>query len=257
VSKEFTNGARTRFKCGRHRRFSGGVSRAVHTPQSIQLWARFSPLLLVFSFLGATQPLTLTVQIPSAMKIASATAGSTEPKATVQGKVSDHAVVFENLAADSSYDVRLDLADGNVVQGVNLGWYDEEPANPDAGALTDDDRAAIREIIDVPSFYNKSDILAVRGDHARATVLVQLVRDKDFYNGKGEVIWRVELWYFEEDFGGWEKVAQQNQILRRERFKTHDAFQSAVAKLKWAPELGGIVISRDQAPRVVKLDLHR
>jgi hypothetical protein len=191
------------------------------------------------------------------MKLTSATATSTEPKASVPGTVSDQSVAFENLTPDASYDVRLDLANGDVIQGANLGWYDEEPAKTDAGELTDDDRAAIKEIIGVPSFYNKSDILAVRGDHSRATVLVQLVRDKDFYNGKGEVIWRVELWYFEEDFGGWEKVAQQNQILRRQRFKTHDAYQSAVARLKWAPELGGILISRDQPRRVVKLDWHQ
>ena len=180
------------------------------------------------------------------MKVSSATATSAEPKVSVAGTVSAQAVLFENLAADASYDVRLDLADGVAMQGVDLGWYDEEPARPDAGELTDDDRTAIKAIINVPSFYNKSEILAVRGDHSRASVLVQLVRDKDFYHGTGEVIWRVELWYFQEEYGGWEKVAQQNKILRRERFKTHDAFEAAVAKLKWAPELGGIIMSREQ-----------
>ena len=207
-------------------------------------------------FVGGSPPLSLTVETPAGMKVSSATATSPEPKVNAAGKVSDQTAVFANLAANASYDVRLDLADGGVTQGVNLGWYDEEPAKPDAGEFTDDDRAAIKAIIDIPSFYNKSDILAVRGDHSRATVLVQLVRDKDFYNGKGEVIWRVELWYFEEEFGGWEKVAQQNQILRRERFKTHDALEAAIAKLKWAPELGGIYMSPEQPQKVVKSDVH-
>jgi hypothetical protein len=218
-------------------------------------WFRFLPLVFLL-FIGGSPRLSLIVQTPAGVKVSSATATSTEPKATTAGTISGQTVVFDKLAADASYDVHLDLADGGVIQGVDLGWYDEEPAKPDAGEFTDDDRAAIKTIIDVPSFYNKSDILAVRGDHSRATVLVQLVRDKDFYHGKGEVIWRVELWYFQEEFGGWEKVAQQNRILRRERFKTHDAFEAAVAKLTWAPELGGIIMSRDQAQKIVKLDGH-
>src|SRR6202020_696058 len=128
----------------------------------------------------------------------------------VSGSVSDHGASFQNLSTDIVYDVRLDLADKSVVQGVNLRWYDDDPAKADAGELTDDDRTAIKAIVDVPSFYNHSDILALRGTHQRATALVQLVRDKDFYNGSGQIVWRVELWYFEEEFGGWEKVAQQN-----------------------------------------------
>jgi len=184
----------------------------------------------------------LTVQTPPTLKIAAAVATGDGGKTTIQGSVNEHAVLFPNLSTDATYDVRLDRAAKKVIQGVNLDWYDDEPAKPDVGELTDDDRAAIKAIIDVPSFYNHSEILAIRGDHSRATVLVQLVRDKDFYNGSGEVVWRVELWYFEEELGGWEKVAQQNRVLRRERFKTHDAFEIAVGNLKWEPALGGIHI---------------
>ncbi len=212
--------------------------------------------LLAMAFLGAERPLSLTVKTPAGMKISSATATSAEPKSVASGVVGDQSVFFDKLIAHASYDVHLELADGSVIQGVDLGWYNDEPPKPYPGELTDDDRAAIKAIVDIPSFYNKSDILAVSGDHTRATVLVQLVRDKDFYNGKGEVIWRVELWYFEEEFGGWEKVGQQNRVLRRERFKTRDAFDAAVAKLKWAPELGGILMSHEEEQKVVKLKAH-
>lgn len=215
----------------------------------------FLPLIALV-LVGADRPLSLTVRAPAGMRIAAATATSTEPKGSTSGSVGDQAVVFANLAANVVYNVRLELADGAIIQGVDLGWYNDEPARPYPGELNDDDRAAIKAIVDDPSFYNKSDILALRGDHSRATALVQLVRDKDFYNGKGEVVWRVELWYFEEEFGGWEKVGQQNRVLRRERFKTHDAFEAAVAKLKWAPELGGILMSHDDEQKIVTLKAH-
>ena len=106
-----------------------------------------------------------------------------------------------------------------------MDWYNDDEAKENAGAITDDDRQQIQAILDVPSFYNKSEILALQGDHDRATGLVRLIRDKDFYAGKGEIIWRVEVWYFKYQHGGWEKVAQQNKILRRERFKNRDDYE--------------------------------
>jgi hypothetical protein len=211
------------------------------------------PLLLP-ALIAADRPASLMIQTPPNLKIASAIACGIGGKNAVSGSVSDQGIRFQNLSTDIPYDVCLNLADKTVLQGVNLSWYDDEPAKPDAGDLTDDDRTAIKEIIDVPSFYNHSDILAIRGSHDRATVLVQLVRDKDFYNGAGQIVWRVELWYFQEEFGGWEKVAQQNRVLRRERFKTHDAYEAAVAALHWEPALGGLQIPAACGQLTVKLN---
>lgn len=198
---------------------------------------------------------SLTVQTPADLKVASGVA--TALKTDVRGEVGEQGVVFEKLSAQTPYDVKLTLADGGVIQGVDLSWYDAEPAKTDAGELTDDDRSAIADIVHVPSFYNKSDILALQGDHDRVVALVQLVRDKDFYNGKGQIIWRVELWYFHDDFGGWEKVDQQNKIIRRERFKSREEYDAAVGKLKWAPELGGIRLSADDRGTTLKLEDHK
>ncbi len=79
---------------------------------------------------------------------------------------------------------------------------------------------------------------------------MRLQRDKDFVGNTGdEIVWRIELWYFKNQHGGWEAVAQQNKVLRRERFKTREAYRSATEKLKWTPELGGIRIAKDQ-PRL-------
>jgi hypothetical protein len=198
--------------------------------------------LLAGLLLAADRPGSLTVQTPPELKIATATATDIAGKNPVTGTINDEGAVFQNLSNDIAYDVRLDLADKTTIRGVNLDWYDDEPAKPDAGELTDDDQKAIKAIVEVPSFYNRSDILAVRGTHERATILVQLIRDKDFYNGSGEIVWRVELWYFREEFGGWEKVAQQNRVLNRERFKSRDPFNAAVANMKWEPALGGLKI---------------
>ena len=136
----------------------------------------FIALVPALAVVGAQRPLSLTVRTPAGMQISAATATSTEPKGNATGTIGDQSVVFANLAANVVYDVRLELADGGVIQGVNLGWYDDEPPKPYPGELTDDDRAAIKAIVDVPSFYNNSEILAVQGDHSRATALVQLVR---------------------------------------------------------------------------------
>jgi hypothetical protein len=210
--------------------------------------------LLACLFVAADRPASLTIQTPPTLKIAAAVATEKDAKTTVPGSITDHGVLFPNLSTAKTYDIRLDQADKRIIQGVNLDWYDDESAKPDVGELSDDDRAAIKAIIDVPSFYNHSEILAIRGDHSRATVLVQLVRDKDFYNGSGEVVWRVELWYFKEEFGGWEKVAQQNRVLRRERFKTHDAFEAALGNVKWEPALGGIHIAAADGQLTITLN---
>jgi hypothetical protein len=215
-------------------------------------------LALIAATLGAGgKDLSLTIQTPADLQVASAVASSASAKTDVPGEVSEHAVLFENLQPKTSYDVKLTLSDGGVIQGVDLSWYDSELAKADAGDLSDEDRSAISDIVHVQSFYNKSDILALRGDHDRAVALVQLVRDKDFYNGKGQIVWRVELWYFQEEFGGWEKVDQQNKIVRRERFKTREEYDAMVGKLKWAPELGGIRLSADEGQKNLKLEEHK
>ena len=95
----------------------------------------------------------------------------------------------------------------------------------------------------VLSFFNHSDPLIVRGTHDRAVMLVDLRRDSAFHSDAGdEVIWRPELWYFEDHHGGWEKVQQTDRNLRRERFPTAAAYHAVVDHLRWVPELGGLKV---------------
>jgi hypothetical protein len=161
---------------------------------------------------------------------------------------------FENLPPDTPCDIKITLADDRILQGVNLASYRPDAPKPDAAPLDDDDRKAITDLIHNPkAFENKQNILFMKGDNTRATVLVELIRDKDFHASGGNIIWRIELWYFENQFGGWAKVAQQNKVLRRERFKDKAAYDAAVSKIKWIPQLGGIKLAKDKPTTEITL----
>ena len=186
----------------------------------------------------------LAVEVAGKQEPASAVAVASGVKVETEGKVDGRTVVFEGLLPDTPYDVRVVLKDGTVLQGVDMAWYNEEPADEEAGEITDDDREQINGILGVTRFYNKVVVLALRGDHDRATALVRLVRDTEFYGDKGgEIVWRIELWYFKNQYGGWEAVGNQNKVLRRERFRSKAAYDADAGKIRWTPELGGVRVT--------------
>lgn len=127
------------------------------------------------------------------------------------------------------------LKDGTILLGVNLRWY--IAAKPDPQPISDEDRSEITELLTVASFYDRAVLLHLEGDGQRAVGLMELIRDRDFHAGKGEVIWRAEVWYFEFQNGGWAKVSQQNKLLDRQRFKSADDYASYVKKLRFVPKL--------------------
>jgi hypothetical protein len=196
----------------------------------------------------------LRIELPAKMMPRSAEATATVVKLKTDGQVDGQTINFTNLLPDTPYTVKITMEDGTTWQGVDLAWYNAEPAHPEAGPITDDDLAEIRSIItDVPSFYNKCSVVDVAGNHDRATVLVQLVRDKDFHAGAKEVIWRMELWYFKFEAGGWAIVPQQNKVLQRIRFHSHEAYHRETAKIKWMPKLGGIRLAKDKPLTVIAI----
>src|SRR5437588_8129909 len=98
----------------------------------------------------------LILQLPERMSAKSAAAANRDLKLTTPGIVNGATVTFPRLLPTIPYDVRIDLAEGSVLQGVDLGWYTEEPAKKDAGPLKDEDREQIRAIVqDIKDFYNK------------------------------------------------------------------------------------------------------
>jgi hypothetical protein len=211
------------------------------------------PLILfgtITSVIASSFAGTLTVVAPPGRTIAQADAKLADGTPIKPNDVGKRAT-FTTPSTNASATVNATLSDGTDVRGIDLSWYSDEPADPDAGALSDDDRESIRAIVqDVPSFYNRGTVLHLAGDHARAVALVELVRDTDFHAAGGNVVWRVELYYFKFQYGGWEKVQQQNKVVRRERFKSVDEFKAQTGKLKWAPELGGIRVGGDERKRV-------
>lgn len=193
------------------------------------------------------------VRLPKDAKAKSAVATAPALKLETPGKIDGQVIHFDNLLTDTAYDVRVTLDDGTILQGVDLAWYDLEPAKKDAGEPSDEDRKQINSLVsDIPRFYNKNEILSLSGDHDRAVGLVRLLRDKEFYGNSGEeIVWRIEVWYFKNQYGGWEAVSQQNKVLRRERFKTRAAFREATEKLKWTPALGGVHVPKGRKERLI------
>jgi hypothetical protein len=167
-----------------------------------------------------------------------------DEKATCSGTVAGDTVTYADFKPGVAYEARITLADGTVLQGVDLGWYSRVPDRPHPDPLTDDDRQQMADVLaKVLSFYNHTEQVLLRGTHDRAVMLVDLRRDSPFHSDKGnEVIWRPELWYFENHHGGWEKVQQTDRVLRRERFPTSAAYHAVVDHLRWVPELGGLKV---------------
>ena len=178
------------------------------------------------------------------------------------------------LAASALADVTVVLPDGQVLKadvqpgrplevhskdgtrliGVDMSWYAPVPQTAAKPAeLSDDDRKNIQELCTVPSFYDRCEILLLAGNADRAVALMQLVRDRDFYAGKGEVIWRAELWYFEFQNGGWAKVSQQNKVLDRQRFASREKYLEYVRPIRFLPKLGARAIKTSEKDTRIEL----
>lgn len=122
-------------------------------------------------------------------------------------------------------------------EGVTMAYH--RPILP-TEAITDEDKQWMKDFIEkTPQFYDKCRILWMAGDHKHATLLVELLRTRDFHSGQnGEVIFRTELWYFENLFGGWAKDKNTERVISRWRGPGN----TAPACWQYVPQLGGITI---------------
>jgi hypothetical protein len=164
---------------------------------------------------------------------------------------------FEELPGDATYDLVVRTADGRRYEGIDLSFVDarllrlaerrrEKLGLPPARTYAFGPRDA-KEIVDwiegaaKRDFLELSRVLYVKGDGPRATVLLERMRTRPDYTGVALYIWRVELWYFAEQFGGWQKLDNQARMLRRERLP---AAQWRKLHVEYLPELS-VFISRD------------
>ncbi len=140
--------------------------------------------------------------------------------------------IFGDLPGDARYDIIIETTDGRRIEGIDLDFVDARllrlaelrrealglPAPPARTFTRADADAILHVVADSQDFADTRRVLYVSGDGPRATALVELIRAREFHaSGRGELIWRVELWYFQYAAGGWQKVANQERVLRRER----------------------------------------
>jgi hypothetical protein len=152
-------------------------------------------------------------------------------KATGQFTVKD-------LPGDSTYDIGVKLKDGRAIEGIDLSALDSRMLRlaeirrkalgrpPEEQHVFDqeDANALLQFAEDLKSndFMDRGRVLYLAGHGRRATMLVELMRTREFYDQKNtgqgaQLIWRIEMWYYEYEHGGWERVANQERVLRRER----------------------------------------
>lgn len=154
------------------------------------------------------------------------------------------------LLPGRTYDLIVWTQDGSRLvrwEGVTMDYH--RPIKRD-GEYTKEDRAWLDEFLGkTPQFYDKCRALWIAADHKHATVAVELARTAPFYADKGgEVIYRVELWYFENLFGGWAKDKNTERVIARWRGKG-----DKLPAWQYVPQLGGIPI--DEAGKFQRVEV--
>lgn len=99
------------------------------------------------------------------------------------------------------------------LEGVNLKvpCFDYEEEQP----LAKEDIETIKKTaLSLNKFENEIEILTVAGNIQHAAVVLNKKRTTPFYESKpGEMIWRLELWHFENPDETWIKVQEEFAIV--------------------------------------------
>jgi hypothetical protein len=178
------------------------------------------------------------------------------------------AFTVPNLLSGQHYDLIVWTQPAGLAAGANSAlcrWEGcamdyHRPIVPDQPA-SDEDTKWLKEFVATePQFANKARVLWMAADHRHATLLVELIRDTEFHSGgSGEIIYRVELWYFENLFGGWAKDKNTERVLARWR-GPGETFPPALlgghgGGWQFVPALGGVEPSADPGGSPLKLAL--
>ena len=156
----------------------------------------------------------------------------------------------DHLLPGRAYDLIVWTTDarGQVARWEGACMDFHRPILPSTPATAEDRKAIEALITDPPQFYDKIRPLRIAADHQHATVLVELIRTRDFHSERGgrggEVIYRVELWYFENLFGGWAKDNNTEKVLVRVRGNPVTLQQN----WQFLPETGGFVAQSPAPP---------
>jgi len=139
---------------------------------------------------------------------------------------------FEGLPGDATYDLGIVTSEAARIEGIDLAWHEARllrlarlrreqlglPAPRPHEFTAGDARELLRYVKDLKDFTDVRRVLYVQADGPRATMLVEVMRVRDFYAKAGDqMIWRMELWYFRYRYGGWERLANVERVLERHR----------------------------------------
>ena len=139
--------------------------------------------------------------------------------------------VFKSLPGEASYDVCVKTTDGRELEGIDLDFLDarmlrlaaerrkrlELPPEAPHEFSVEDVNLIVKQLTSLREFMEIHRPLYVEGHGKWATVLIEMMRTRKHYAGGDRLIWRVELWYMEYRHGGWEKIGNQERVLRRLR----------------------------------------
>ena len=165
-------------------------------------------------------------EVASISLISRQTGASAEPSTFEQasGEFS-----FVGLPGDATYDVVITTASGRSLEGIDLSFVDARllrladvrreqlgvPAEEPQRFTQADADAIMRYVQDLQGFMELRRPLYIAGHGRRATLLVETMRTREFHESDGNIVWRIELWYFEHHGGRWARLDNQSRLLRR------------------------------------------
>ena len=170
--------------------------------------------------------------------------------------------LFKHLPGDASYDLCFRTRDGREIEGIDLDFVDRRMVRLAAlrrkqlGMAPErtqpfesrDVKQMVDFVASMKDFMEIRRVLYIKGSGVRATMLLELMRTRDFHSRKGsEVIWRLELWYFKNHFGGWDRLPNQERLLRRLRV---DREQWRKVNLEYFPQLSAYVSPEGKAKEI-------
>ncbi len=172
------------------------------------------------------------------------------------------AFVFGNLPGAATYDVCLKTKTGRVIEGIDLSPSDAqllklaEKRRRQLGLAAErqhtftrrDANAVVEWVANAKDFLEQRRVLYVKGHGRRATALVELMRTREFHASGGKLVWRVELWQFVNQFGGWDRLANTEITLRRLRVSP-DPWRKV--HVEWTPKLS-VQIARDGSSKPIR-----
>jgi len=179
------------------------------------------------------------------------------------------AFTFKDLPGAASYDICITTNDSREIQGIDLSFVDEyllkladlRRQQLKLPQLSHNEKPFGQGDVDVilkfveswEDFMDQHRVLYISGNGARATVLVELMRTREFHGAKnkgdesGDIIWRIELWYFTRSGGGWELIPNVERVLQRTRGKPGEWKKIDVT---YYPELTARLDEQGKSPEI-------